>query len=76
MSATITAELIENKRVLLRADLNLPTVDGEIVSLARWQKILPTINQIFSIQTNKTDYCFSLWPAKRCRRAFFFDSYS
>ena len=53
MSATITAELIENKRVLLRADLNLPTVDGEIVSLARWQKILPTINQILAYKPTK-----------------------
>lgn len=34
--------------VLLRVDLNMPTADGVVLSLSRWQQVLPTIKHIWS----------------------------
>lgn len=36
---------IDNKRVLIRADLNVPIVDGEVTSVARIEASLPTFQQ-------------------------------
>lgn len=35
-------------RVLLRVDLNMPMADGMVLSLSRWQQVLPTIKHIWS----------------------------
>ena len=37
---------IENKKILLRLDLNVPIIDGKIVDTNRIDKILPTINYL------------------------------
>ena len=39
---------MKNKRILLRADLNIPLNDGSIENDFRLKAILPTINQILS----------------------------
>ncbi len=37
---------LNNKRVLIRADLNVPIVDGQVTSLARIEASLPTFQQV------------------------------
>ena len=39
---------IKNKRVFLRADLNVPLKDGKILDFTRIEKVIPTINYILS----------------------------
>lgn len=66
---------VENKRILLRVDYNIPLKDGEILSDARIKKTLPTIEYLIengaaaiTIITHlgkpkgKFDPKYSLWP--------------
>ena len=39
---------LENKRILLRLDLNVPLLDGKITDTTRIDKILPTLNFLIS----------------------------
>lgn len=48
MNVRLDSSFYKNKRVLLRVDLNLPTMDGEILSLVRWKRVLPTIQMILA----------------------------
>ena len=49
MSATFKTldELdLKNKRVLLRADLNVPVADGKVTDATRIERLVPTIREI------------------------------
>ena len=49
---SISEELnLNNKKILLRLDLNVPLVDDKIVDTTRIDKILPTINFLLSQNT-------------------------
>ena len=39
---------IEGKRVLLRADFNVPINDGSITETSRIEKVLPVINSLIN----------------------------
>lgn len=53
MSSTLNPKRFLNKRVLLRVDLNLPMLNGNILSMARWKNVLPTIQSILSASPKK-----------------------
>lgn len=53
MVSNLNPRLIKNKRVLLRVDLNLPMLNGNVLSTARWRQVLPTVNQILSLEPEK-----------------------
>lgn len=53
MISNINPQSVKNKRVLLRVDLNLPMLDGNILSMARWHQVLPTVNHILSFEPKK-----------------------
>ena len=49
---SISEELnLNNKKILLRLDLNVPLVDGKITDTTRIDKILPTLNFLLSQNT-------------------------
>ena len=39
---------IYNKKILVRVDLNLPTVNGKVTDITRVKALVPTINHIIS----------------------------
>ena len=53
MVTGLDSKRIYNKRVLLRVDLNLPMLNGEILSMARWKNVLPTIKTILAFKPSK-----------------------
>ncbi|MEE2770551.1 MAG: phosphoglycerate kinase [Pseudomonadota bacterium] len=53
MIPSLNPNSIYNKRVLLRVDLNMPMLDGEILSMARWLNVLPTIKRILEEKPKK-----------------------
>ncbi len=56
------------KRVLMRADLNVPVRDGKITDLTRIERLSPTIREL-SAEGAKVIVCQPLRPAQRQRRA-------
>ena len=42
---------LENKKILLRLDLNVPLIDGKITDTTRIDKILPTLNFLINQNT-------------------------
>ena len=43
---TLDHAFVANKRVLVRADLNLPLKDGKILDLSRLERLLPTVREL------------------------------
>ena len=43
---TLDGLAVAGKRVLLRADLNVPVRDGKITDLTRLERVLPTITEL------------------------------
>ena len=50
MRSILNEKKLNNKKILLRLDLNVPLKNGEISDTTRIDKILPTLN--FLIQSN------------------------
>ena len=48
---------LDNKKVLLRLDLNVPIENGKIIDTTRIDKVLPTINFLIERKTKKSDDC-------------------
>ena len=64
MKSIENIENIENKRVILRLDLNVPIKNGKITDSNRIDKVMPTLE--FSIKKKSKDYNnFSCWKTKR-----------
>ena len=64
MKSIENIENIENKRVTLRLDLNVPIKNGKITDSNRIDKVMPTLE--FLLKKKSKDYNnFSRWKAKR-----------
>ena len=64
MKSIENIENIENKRVILRLDLNVPIKNGKITDTNRIDKVMPTLE--FLLKKKSKDYNnFSRWKAKR-----------
>ena len=64
MKSIENIENIENKRVILRLDLNVPIKSGKITDSNRIDKVIPTLE--FLLKKKSKDYNnFSYWKAKR-----------
>ena len=48
MSRNLDGLEVAGRRVLLRADLNVPTAGGEVADMARLERLAPTIRELFS----------------------------
>ena len=62
-------DLLENnlkgKTVYLRADLNLPTINGKVTDTTRIKSILPTIREL---KKNKCKICMCIFTYRSRRR--------